>query len=42
MAMTQGGAAGYTRWWMVALILGLPVLAVTGFLTLMAVWLLVG
>ncbi|MGV9455797.1 hypothetical protein [Streptomyces sp. NPDC003635] len=30
--------AGRTRWWVVAAILGLPALAVGGFLTLVAIW----
>ncbi|MFC8387485.1 hypothetical protein [Streptomyces sp. NPDC057238] len=33
---------GRTRWGVAAAILGLPALAVTGFLTLMALWVLFG
>ncbi|WP_330291265.1 hypothetical protein [Streptomyces sp. NBC_00576] len=33
-------ASGRTRWWMVALILGLPALLVIGFLVMVAVWVL--
>lgn len=33
---------GRTRWGMVTAILGVPALAVTGFLTLMALWVLFG
>lgn len=46
---TQDGTAGHgdvrvppgrTRWWVVGLILGLPVLLVIGFLAIVAVWVL--
>ena len=41
MATTQTTpTAGHTRWWVVAAILGLPALAVGGFLTLAAIWVL--
>ncbi|MFF9759777.1 MULTISPECIES: hypothetical protein [Streptomyces] len=33
---------GRTRWGMLSALLGLPVLAVTGFLALMALWVLFG
>jgi hypothetical protein len=32
--------SGRTRWWIVALILGLPALLVIGFLVMVAVWVL--
>ncbi|WP_105974591.1 hypothetical protein [Streptomyces geranii] len=32
--------AGRTRWWVVALILGLPALLITGFLAMVAIWVL--
>ncbi|MDX2544424.1 hypothetical protein ACOT81_28290 [Streptomyces sp. WI04-05B] len=49
MATTQGppvghediqAASGRTRWWVVALILGLPALLVIGFLAMVAIWVL--
>ncbi|MGP4013167.1 hypothetical protein [Streptomyces sp. 4N124] len=43
MAMTQSGdTVGRTRWWVVALILGLPAALVAGVLTLLAVWVVAG
>ncbi|MGW2286978.1 hypothetical protein [Streptomyces phaeochromogenes] len=48
MGTTRGGPvggediqvpAGRTRWWMVALILGLPALLVVGFLAMIVIWL---
>ncbi len=32
--------SGRTRWWVVALILGLPALLVVGFLVMVAIWVL--
>ncbi|MEU5341080.1 hypothetical protein AB0H18_09625 [Streptomyces sp. NPDC020766] len=32
--------AGRTRWWVVALILGLPALLVVGFLAMIVIWVL--
>ncbi|WP_280892187.1 hypothetical protein [Streptomyces sp. LBL] len=41
MTSTQSGATvGGTRWWLVALILGLPALLVAGLLTMMVIWVL--
>ncbi len=49
MTVTRGGTTGYeeaqapagrTRWWVVGLILGLPVLMVIGFLAIVVVWVL--
>jgi hypothetical protein len=39
---TTEAPRGRTRWGTVAAILGVPALAVTGFLTLMALWVLFG
>ncbi|MFD9193245.1 hypothetical protein [Streptomyces phaeochromogenes] len=48
MGTTRGGPvgdediqvpAGRTRWWVVALILGLPALLVVGFLAMIVIWL---
>jgi len=49
VTVKQGGTAGHeevrtpagrTRWWMVGLILGLPMLLVAGFLAIVVVWVL--
>ena len=49
MGTTQGRPVGYedieappgrTRWWIVALILGLPALLVIGFLAMVVIWVL--